>query len=258
MIDIVRLQAYLRQNAGRWFEALPSPPFTLFIHPSDPLLYFNYAIPDEPIQGDLGQLCEQLRAEFTTRNRTPRFEFIHEFAPHLGKGLSDCGFVQASCQLLMCCTPERARPAPDVPGLVLDSLNQDAGIEDAQTFLFTQRRGFDPTHRDPATIEEAKHFLHALDQGYAFLAWLDDRPVCAGTLSTPYDGIAELSAVATEQPFRRRGIATALTAYAVQIAFRQGVEIVCLTAEDARSGRVYERVGFAAVATMLAYEEPET
>ncbi|MBN1579103.1 MAG: GNAT family N-acetyltransferase [Anaerolineae bacterium] len=253
MTDIVRLQAYLRQNAGRWFEAVPLPPFTLFIHPSDPLTYFNYAIPDIPINGDLGHVCDRLHAEFTTRNRKPRFEFIHEFAPHLGDALGGCGFVEISRQQLMCCTPDTARPAPDMPRLHVDTLNNKASIEDVQTFLLTQHCGFDPTHHSPVTIQEAETFLRSLDEGRAILAWLDDRPVCVGTLSTPYDGIAELSAVATVQPFRRRGIATALTAHAVQIAFQQGAQIVCLTAEDARAGRVYERVGFTPEATMLAY-----
>jgi GNAT superfamily N-acetyltransferase len=257
VIDIVRLQAYLRQNAGRWFEAVPLPPFTLFFRPSDPLTYFNYAIPDEPVKGDLGRACDRLRDEFATRNRMPRFEFIYEFAPHLSDALSDCGFVETSRQQLMCCTPESARPAPDVPGLCFDTLRKEAGIEDARTFLFTQRCGFNPTHRDPVTIQEAETFLRSLDEGWAILACLDDRPVCTGTLSTPDDWITELSAVATVQPFRRHGIATALTAHAVQIAFRHGAQIVCLTAQDARAGRVYERVGLRPVATMLAFGEPE-
>ena len=100
-------------------------------------------------------------------------------------------------------------------------------------------------------------FLRSLGQGWAVLAQLDDQPACVGTLSAPYDGITELSAVATWQPFRRRGVATALTAYAAQFAFGQGIDVVCLTAEDSRAGRVYERVGFKPEATMLAYGEPE-
>jgi len=263
MTDPIRLQAYLRQNAGRWFDAVPLPPFTLFFHPTDPLIYFNYAIPDEPIavqaEGDLRRVCARLRArlraEFATRRRMSRFEFIHEFAPRLGDALRACGFVQTSRQQLLVCTPETCCPAPDVPHLIIDTLSKGAGIEETQAFLSTQRCGFDPTHCEPATVQEAKTFLNGLGDGVAILARLGDRPVCTGALSAPDDGITELSAVATLQPFRRRGIATALTAFAVQTAFRRGVHIVCLTAEDARAGRVYERVGFKPTATMLAYEE---
>jgi GNAT superfamily N-acetyltransferase len=192
------------------------------------------------------------------RNRKPRFEFISEFAPQLGDALVRCGFVEISRQQLLCCTPGTACLAPDVPTLHFDALRNEASIEDAQTFLFTQHNGFDPTHRSPVTVQEAERFLRSLGEGRAILAWLDERPVCAGTLSAPHDGITELSAVTTRRPFRRRGIATALSAYAAQIAFRLGVQIVCLTAEDARAGRVYERVGFRPTATMLAYSEPET
>jgi predicted GNAT family acetyltransferase len=37
------------------------------------------------------------------------------------------------------------------------------------------------------------------------------------------------------------------------VAFKQGAEVVCLTAADQRAGRLYERVGFRPYATMLAY-----
>ena len=71
--------------------------------------------------------------------------------------------------------------------------------------------------------------------------------------TAPFDGLAEVLGLATLEPFRRRGIATALTATAVQSALEQGVEVVCLTAADERAERVYARVGFARFATMLAY-----
>jgi predicted GNAT family acetyltransferase len=89
----------------------------------------------------------------------------------------------------------------------------------------------------------------------AFLARLDGRPVGAGLYTTPFDGLTEVTGLATSKPFRRRGIATALTALAVQTAFEQGVEAVYLTAADERAGRVYERVGFRRFVTMLAYIE---
>ena len=40
---------------------------------------------------------------------------------------------------------------------------------------------------------------------------------------------------------------------AVQVTFDAGAEIAFLVAEDARAGRVYERVGFRPCATALAY-----
>ena len=72
----------------------------------------------------------------------------------------------------------------------------------------------------------------------------------------PSDGITELAGIATLEEFRQRGVATALTSHAVATAFANGLEIVFLSAADARAGRVYERVGFQAFATMLAYIAP--
>ena len=124
-----------------------------------------------------------------------------------------------------------------------------------QTFLTIQRRGFDPETTQPATEEEARQFLSTLGWGRAFVAWLDGEPVGVGMVNAPLDGIAEIVGLATLSPYRRRGIATALTARAVQSALLAGVEVVCLTAADARAGRVYERVGFVPYATMLDYVE---
>jgi predicted GNAT family acetyltransferase len=71
--------------------------------------------------------------------------------------------------------------------------------------------------------------------------------------TAPFDGVAEIVGLATLQPYRRRGIASKLTAQAVQGALEQGTEFVALVAADERAGRVYERVGFMRCATMLAY-----
>jgi predicted GNAT family acetyltransferase len=74
-----------------------------------------------------------------------------------------------------------------------------------------------------------------------------------GMYTAPFDGVTEVAGLATLEPFRRRGIATGLTALAVQRAMAQGAKAVCLTAADERAGQVYERVGFVGCATMLAY-----
>ncbi len=49
------------------YEALSIPPFTLFFHPSDPLPYFNYAIPDEPVSAGLAPALRAVREAFKKR-----------------------------------------------------------------------------------------------------------------------------------------------------------------------------------------------
>ncbi len=73
MIPVDRLQAYLRHIAHRQYDTTSVPPFTLFFHPSDTLIYFNYAIPDEPTPTVPGQNLRQplaaLRATFVAQDR---------------------------------------------------------------------------------------------------------------------------------------------------------------------------------------------
>ena len=165
-----RLQTYLRHAAQTSYDVVPIPPFTAFFHPTDDLTFFNYAIPDRNVTGDVTAALQELRAAFQTRHRRPRWEYLDEFAPELASIL---------------------------------------------------------------------------------------RAASAGGFGAPYDGISEIVGIATRAHFRRRGIASALTALATQTAFDRGVEIACLTAGDERAGRVYERIGYQPTATTLFYIDPE-
>ncbi len=251
---IGRLQAYLRHSARRQYESVSVPPFTLFFHPSDTLTYFNYAIPDGSSFDDAEASLAALRREFAARGRLPRLEFVEEYAPSLAPALRAAGFVEEARQALMVCTAATYTPAPDVPGLILTEVTGASTPDEVRTFLTCQRRGFDPQDAG-ATEAGVEHFLRTVGAGRAFVAWLDGQPVGAGVYTAPFDGVTEVAGLATLEPFRRRGIATALTALAVRRALEQGVEIACLTAADERAGRVYERIGFARCATMLAYAE---
>jgi ribosomal protein S18 acetylase RimI-like enzyme len=253
MADWVRLQSYLRQSARLGHETIPVPPFTLFFHPTDNLTYFSYAIPDAPPDGDLREPLDELRAAFAVRGRVPRFEFLFEFAPTLDAALDAAGFLLEARQPFLTCTRQTWRPAIEIPGLSIERVERGADVERARAFLETQRRGFDPHDTTALPAAEVERVLGRLKGEIGFLALLDGQPAGAGMLMSPLDGIAELTGVATLVPFRRRGIATALTAHAVQAAFARGVEVVCLTAEDERAGRVYSRIGFVPAGTMLAY-----
>ena len=101
MTIIERLQTYLRQSAGQRYKAVIVPPFSLFFHPTDAFEHFNYAIPNEPTDGDLTASLTDLRRAFAENNRTPRFEFIAEFSPRLGIALEAAGFVHESNTMLM-------------------------------------------------------------------------------------------------------------------------------------------------------------
>ena len=253
MVAIARLQTYLRYSARRQYEAVAVPPFTLFFHPTAALPYFNYAIPDEATGGDLQRPLARLRAEFNARSRQPRLEFIEAFAPDLAAALSAEGFVEEARLTLMICTVDTYRPAPWVPRLTVSALTGLSPVADAQTFLATQRQGFDPGDTTSTTVAQAEQFLQRLGDDRAFLARLDGQPVGAGTLVAAFDGLAEVAGITTLAPFRRRGIASVLTSEVVRTAFLQGVEVALLTAADEHVGHLYERIGFRSYATLLAY-----
>ncbi len=251
-----RLQAYLRHSAAERYEPQRVPPFTLFFHRSDPFPHFNYAIPDEPISGDVAEPLATLRAAFRARGRLPRFEFVEPFAPGLAGILSAAGFAEEARNPLMLCTRDSLRAAPDVAGLDIVQVPPDAPLRDVQGFLDAQRRGFDSEARGAASEEEAERYRATLHHGRAFLGRLAGEPVGAAVFTTPWQGITELVGIATRAAFRRQGVASALTAAATRVAFEQGVELASLSAGDEQAGRVYERVGFRPFATMLAYSAP--
>jgi predicted GNAT family acetyltransferase len=57
--------------------------------------------------------------------------------------------------------------------------------------------------------------------------------------------------ITTLAPFRCRGIATYLTAFATQVAFAHGADLVFLVPENAQAHRIYERVGYKLMAMHL-------
>jgi ribosomal protein S18 acetylase RimI-like enzyme len=266
-VSLADLQSYLRQVAAQQYETIALPGFTLYFHPSDDLVYFNYAIPDPSLAGpgkagDLHASLARMRAECAARRRRPRFEFIAECAPGLDAALGAAGFVEEARQSLMVCTPDRWAAAPPVQGLCIHELDAAAPLDELRAFLDVRQRGFDLEALGSAGEAEARQFARTLGQGRVFVARTEQGlPVAAGMYSAPLAAgpgrtrIAELAGLATLAPFRRRGIATALAAHAVRSAFERGVEGVCLVAADARAGRVYGRIGFEACATMLAYIE---
>jgi GNAT superfamily N-acetyltransferase len=155
----------------------------------------------------------------------------------------------------MICTPETYRPAPETPGLTITVLDDAAPFVDVYDFLSVQRESFDEDSMDPVTEQEVHEYMRSPHTTPSLLARVDGHPAGVGSFTAPLDGLVEVAGIGTRPAFRRRGVATAVTARTVEMAFAQGVEIACLSAADERAGRVYERVGFQPFATTLAYRE---
>lgn len=254
MLTPSALQAYMRRAAALTHEVVELPPFALFFNPNDPLRYYNYAIPTEPVGAFASVTLGALRAAFAVRERLLRFEFIQEYAPDLGPALLAAGLAEEGRNPLLICTSATFCLPPDVPGLEIRPLTSASLRADLAAFISVQGRSFGEDERVEPTDAQVEDLRRRAGLGgRSFLGLLDGVPVAAAAHTAPLDGFIELVGIATLAGYRRRGIAGALVATIAQDAFRAGVQVAFLSAADERAGRVYERVGFRPYATALAY-----
>ncbi|WNG56991.1 GNAT family N-acetyltransferase [Archangium gephyra] len=251
-----RLQSYMRRSAAGRYESIPVPPFTVFIHPHDPLIYFNYAIPDGPITGDVREPLRRLREEFQKRSRVPRFEYVSELAPSLADTLLAEGFQLEAEARLMVCTRERFTPVATPEGLSFSVLSSGSSREEARTYCNTSRHAFAPGEPYEASEEDVSKTLEELREGRAVVGYVEGQPAVVGTFTPPWEGIAELGGVATLERFRKRGLGTAVTSLVAQEAFARGVDVLFLSTITEEAGRIYERVGFRFLTRMLFMSVP--
>jgi len=258
MLSHIRLETYMRRAAMLGREIVDVPPFVCLFNPRDPLRFFNYARPLEPVGAEsdgLGESLITLREAFRARVRMPRFEFIEEFAPDLGPALAAAGFGLEDRYPLLVCTPETLCQTPLIDGPTITTLTPDSPAEDLLACMLVQKQAFGEFAGEPATEEDVNDLRGNLADEGAFLARLEGVPVAAMMYTSPLDGLTELAGGATLEAYRRRGIGAAMAAAATATAFERGVEVVFLTAASEYASRVYQRVGFRWYGTGLAYAE---
>jgi ribosomal protein S18 acetylase RimI-like enzyme len=264
VITADRLESYMRMAAASEREAAEIAPFVVFLDPVDPLGFFNYARPLEPMGGNGEPLAERLVQPldavcslFVSRRRVPRFEYVEEFAPGLAPVLSLTGFVEEGRYPLQVCNSQSYRSAPVVHGLEICQLSEQSSVDDLRDFIAVERQGFNHRVYDEIVEQDCEDLRDSMRRGVlAFLARLNNRAAGIASCTVLLDGLTELTGIATLPALRRQGIATAITAAAAQAAFAHGVEAAFLTAGDEQAGRVYRRVGFLPRATLLAYSMP--
>jgi ribosomal protein S18 acetylase RimI-like enzyme len=236
-----RLQRYLRRSAARGREVVPCGPFEAFFHPRDGLKFLNYAV---PVEGQAVGIEEarELVSVFAARRRVPRLEFVESEAPGLAAVLEAAGYELEARLDLMTCVPSSLRLPPGPAGLRLEVIEGEHAS--ARLLRATQRAAFG------APSEGGDEGMGA---SIGILATLDGEPAAGGVFTAPEDGLTELAGIGTLEPFRRRGIAAALTGALAAEAFSRGVETAFLTPGDDDTRRVYERAGFSARSVVLAY-----
>jgi GNAT superfamily N-acetyltransferase len=252
---IEALQDYMRAAAAATHDTTAVPPFDIFTLPNDPFKHFNYAMPQHPIHAVTHDLLSELRETFTARNRLLRFEFVEEYAPGLAESLASHGLIDEGPHPLMVCTRETLIQQPQIPGLEIRRLTVDSPLSDFSRQDTVIHRGFGQGD-EPEVLYEGAHVDPRASLGNGkgeFLALLDGTPVAGGSFTIPLNGYSEMAGEAVWQPYRGRGIGTALLAAMTQAAFDQGIEVALLSAEDERVGRIWARVGFRYYGTTRAF-----
>jgi ribosomal protein S18 acetylase RimI-like enzyme len=252
LASIAALQAYQRKAAAHTRQVHACGPFHLYIHPTDSFRFFNYAIPDEPIESLTAEQLATLKSAFAAQGRTLRFEFLHEYTPRLSALLDSLGVPCEGENPLLVCVPQTWLPAAGPEGLEIRRLMPASPDADLAAYLSVGNRGFGGEgHVSPARVQELRQ---RVEQGSAdYLALLDGQPAGVGAYMIPLDGFTELAGIATLPEYRRLGIAGALTAEMARAAFEDGVHTSFLTAADDDASRVYQRAGFRRIGTGMAY-----
>lgn len=246
------IQAYLRATAGHGRATERVGPFLATFAPDNDHPFFNYAIPDdaaEPTAGDVAALA----AAYRRHGRTPRLEYLPAVAPAAEAALRGGGFTVEALLPLMTCSPNDLVESEVPPGVELVLPVTDGELAAA---VAVQREAFGAPPPDP---DACAHLRGTLDAGGILVlarAAGTGEPAGAAMCTPPAGGITELVGIGVAERFRRRGIASALTARLAAAAFTAGVTTAFLTPGDDGAGRAYARAGFTVTTRMLHLIRP--
>jgi GNAT superfamily N-acetyltransferase len=182
--------------------------------------------------------------------RTPRLEYLPDTAPAAEAALLAGGFEVELRTTVMTCTPARVAAPPVPEGVVLEALGAHSSLRDVNALQAVQARAFGD---EPEPYSTRPHWLGLY---VAVLVRSDGVPAGAGMSLAIAEGTTELVGIAVAKPFRRRGIAGALTAELARRAFALGARSAFLTPGDAGATRVYARAGFRETDAMLHLRRP--
>jgi GNAT superfamily N-acetyltransferase len=247
-----QLQQYLRTAAPRGRDTAQIGPFLATFHPSDPLRYVSYAIPDDGAQPTAEDVAA-LVAAYERHDRLPRLEFLPGAAPAVEAVLLDGGFVvEARLPAMVCTAQQLVVPTLD-PGLELAVPGDDA---DLYAMTAAQHAAFGEGPPDADSVARSRTMLDAGSLAILARDRVSGEVVGGGVATVPSDGVTEIAGIGVLASHRRRGIATAITARLSADAFAAGVTSAFLTPGDDGAHRVYERAGFADATVMLHISRP--
>ena len=236
--------ARIQQSVVANLSARPAPveagPFVLGLDPATDSPNINYATP-RPGAAITAADVTALVAAFRAADRKPRLEYVVTCAPGLEALLLAAGFAVEARHEYLICERDTLRVPATPAGFHLREPVTDA---DRTALVAAQNEAFggEPV----ATEADAARMRRLAERGGVSVMAVTDDGACAGggQAVPPNGGVSEVAGIAVREPYRRRGLAGALTAEVTAVLFRGGTEIAWLEASGDDSWRVYERVGY--------------
>jgi predicted N-acetyltransferase YhbS len=235
-----RVQASIHAANAAEREAVAAGPFTLYRNRASDHPYLNYAVPNAGAMAWDG--IDALRAAFADHGLRPRLEFVAECAPGLEEALAADGFELQGRYPVMTLPATELREVPAPDGVVIARVPPGG---DVRALLRTAAEAFGDG--EPTDAQVAQY------AGRGLLARAGGEPAGAAFRSDVAVGVSELGGIGVRERFRRRGIASALTAAAAADAMAAGAELCFLTPGDDGAERVYARAGFARAGTTVVH-----
>ncbi|MEV0002878.1 GNAT family N-acetyltransferase [Micromonospora sp. NPDC050980] len=238
------MDARVQQCVVATLSARPAPvevgPFVVGVDPTTTSPHINYATP-RPGSAVTAADVTALVAAFRAAGRQPRLEYVASSAPGLEALLTAAGFVVEARHTYLVCRPDTLlTPPPPAEFDLVEPRTDDrrAALIGAQNEAF----GGEP-EAAPADVARLRRQQEA---GAVAIMAVTGSGACAGGggAAPPADGVSEVAGIAVREPYRRRGLAGAITAGVTRRLFAAGAEVAWLEAGGADSWRVYRRVGY--------------
>jgi GNAT superfamily N-acetyltransferase len=263
------MDSHLLDEIEDYYDAVPRAaadtehlgPFTLFVSRGGWPYYARprrgYAGPPATVEDVL-----QVRARQRERGLPESFEWVHELVPGLADVVERSGLPVQRLPLLTLTGPVAAPPVPGAAVRIVAPDEPDLARITATVSLGFASPGTDigpvgPSDLDAAAApdDRVEHLRRRLRSGLTVMAVAEDAsgPVAAGS-HQPVAGVTEVVGVATLPSARRRGLGALVTTALVEDARTAGVRTVFLSAGSDDVARVYEKVGFARLATACIAE----
>lgn len=223
-------------------------PFTIGLDDNTDDAMRNFAVPDDdaqPSAADVGALI----AFFRDRHRLPRLEYVEASAPRVAAALATAGFTTEARTPVMISYPELELTPREPVGV---TLREAVGGADLLAAATVQHDAYQAPH--PPTRDDVARLAATVSRGGVVSVAVDVSGAVVGSglvdIPGPAAGTGELAAVAVLTPFRRRGIASALSAHLARTAHARPVGLVFLEAEPEEED-IYRRTGFIEVSSKI-------